>query len=177
LIVWLPEMALLPDQLPEAVQDAASVEDQVIVDDPPLATDVGFAEIDTVGTGGGGGVPVTLTWAEALALPSGPLQVSEKLLLVLSGPVDWLPEVALLPDHAPAAEHDVAFVELHVSVETPPLATEIGLAARDTVGPRPNGGPSLAPPAGDSLSPPPQAVSASAGTSRRALARDARKLT
>jgi hypothetical protein len=54
LIVWLPEVALLPDQPPEAAQEVALVEDQVSVDDPPLATDVGFAASDTVGTGGDG---------------------------------------------------------------------------------------------------------------------------
>ena len=165
LIVWLPEVALVPDQLPEAVQLVAFVEDQLTTDDPPLVTDAGFAEIDTAGAVGG--VPVTLTWTEALALPSGPVQVSEKVLLVVSGGVAWVPEVALVPDHAPPAVHDTAFVELHVSVAAPPLATDVGLAARDADGP-----------ADDSLSPPPpQAASASAGTSRRALVRSARKLT
>jgi hypothetical protein len=168
----LPEVALLPDQAPDAVQEVALVEDQLRVDDPPLVTDVGFAEIDTVGAGGGGGVFVTLTWAERLALPFGPLQVSEKLLLVLSGPVDWLPEVALLPDHAPVATHDTVFVELHVSVETPPLATDVGFAIRDTDGPSPtNTGASPASPAGGSVSLAPQAASRSVETNRRCLGR------
>jgi hypothetical protein len=42
----------VPDQPPEAVQLVASVEDQVSVEDPPLATDVGLAASDTVGTAG-----------------------------------------------------------------------------------------------------------------------------
>jgi hypothetical protein len=42
--------------------------------------------------------------------------------------------MAWLPDHAPDAVHEVAFVELHVSVELAPLATELGLAVRVTVG-------------------------------------------
>jgi hypothetical protein len=46
-----PETALLPDQPPEAVQDFASVEDQLSVEVPPLETDLGFAVSDTVGTG------------------------------------------------------------------------------------------------------------------------------
>jgi hypothetical protein len=142
----LPEVALAPDQPPEAVQDVALVEDHVRIDDPPLATDVGFAEIETVGTGGGSGVPVTLTCVEALPLPFGPLQVREKLLLVLSAPVDWLPEVPLVPDHAPVAEQEVAFVELHVSIETPPFATDVGFAPRDTDGPDAAGDSSPAPP-------------------------------
>ena len=53
------------------------VEDQVRVEDPPLTTDVGFAASDTVGTGGGGGVPDTVTVADALALPPEPVQVRE----------------------------------------------------------------------------------------------------
>jgi hypothetical protein len=54
-VVSLPEVALVPDQAPEAVQDVAFVEDQVSVEDPPLATDAGLAASDTVGAGGGGG--------------------------------------------------------------------------------------------------------------------------
>ena len=69
---WLPpEGALVPDQPPEAVQ-VAFVEDQVSIEDPPYATDVGFATSDTVGIGGN-----TVTVADALALPPGPVQVRE----------------------------------------------------------------------------------------------------
>jgi hypothetical protein len=73
----LPEIALLPDQAPEAAQELALVDDQVSVEDPPLATDVGFAASDTVGTGGGGGMPDTMTVVEVLALPPEPVQVRE----------------------------------------------------------------------------------------------------
>ena len=68
----LPEVGLVPDQPPEAVQELVSVEDQAIIEDPPFATDVGFATSDTVGVGGN-----TVTVADALALPPGPLQVRE----------------------------------------------------------------------------------------------------
>ena len=71
---WVPEVALAPDQPPEAVQEVALVEDQVSVEDPPLATDAGFAASDTVG---GSGVPATVTVAEALPLPPEPEQVRE----------------------------------------------------------------------------------------------------
>jgi hypothetical protein len=74
---WLPEVALAPDQAPEAEQEVAFVEDQVSVEDPPLATDVGFTASDTVGNGGGGGVPDTVTVADALALPSEPVHARE----------------------------------------------------------------------------------------------------
>jgi hypothetical protein len=52
----------------------------------------------------------------------------------VSGPVDWLPEVAVAPDHAPEAEQEVASVEDQVSIEEPLLATDAGFAASDTVG-------------------------------------------
>jgi len=51
----LPEVALAPDHPPEAEQEAAFVEDQVSIEDPPLVTDVGSAPSDTLGDGGAGG--------------------------------------------------------------------------------------------------------------------------
>ena len=73
LIDWLPpEVALSPDQAPEAVQELAFVEDQASVEDPPLATDGGVAVSDTVGTGGN-----TVTVTVALALPPELVQVRE----------------------------------------------------------------------------------------------------
>ncbi len=68
---------MLPDHAPEATQEVALVDDQVNMEDPPLATDVGFAASDTVGTGGGGGMPDTMTVVEVLALPPEPVQVRE----------------------------------------------------------------------------------------------------
>jgi hypothetical protein len=62
---------LLPDHAPEAVHEVALVDDQLSVDDPPLATELGFAVSDTVGRGS------TVTLAEALALPPEPVQVRE----------------------------------------------------------------------------------------------------
>jgi len=78
--VSLPKVALLPVQAPEAAQEVVFVEDQVRVEDAPLPTDVGFAASDTVGTSGGGGVPDTVTVADALVLapvPVDPVQVRE----------------------------------------------------------------------------------------------------
>ena len=45
-----------------------------------------------------------------------------------------MPEVALAPDHAPEARQEVALVEDQVSIEDPPLETDVGFAASDTVG-------------------------------------------
>jgi hypothetical protein len=54
----LPEVALAPDQAPEAVQEVALVEDQVSSVEPPGATVFSAALSETVGAGGdpGGGV-------------------------------------------------------------------------------------------------------------------------
>ena len=125
----LPETALLPDHAPEAVQELALVEDQVSVEDPPLATVVGFAVSDTVGAGG-----VTVTLADALTVPPDPVQARMNVLVTVNGPADWLPETALLPDHAPEALQELASVDDQVRVEDPPLTTEIGFAVSDTVG-------------------------------------------
>jgi hypothetical protein len=126
---WLPEIALLPVQVPEARQEAALVDDQVRVEDPPLAIDVGLAVSETVGAGG-----ITVTVADALAVPPSPVHARVNVLVIVSTPLDWLPEIALLPVHAPEATQDVASVEDQARVETPPLAIDVGLAVNDTVG-------------------------------------------
>jgi hypothetical protein len=45
----------------DAVQAVALVEDQASVVEPPEITEVGLAEKETVGTGGGAAVTVTIT--------------------------------------------------------------------------------------------------------------------
>ena len=52
--VCVPEVALAPDQPPEAVHAVAFVEDHVMVEELPHATEVGFAEMVTVGAGAAG---------------------------------------------------------------------------------------------------------------------------
>ena len=54
--------------------------------------------------------------------------------LVVNGPVLCEPDVANDPLQLPDPVHDVAFVEVHVSVLVPPLATEVGDADNETVG-------------------------------------------
>lgn len=63
---------------------------------------------------------MTLTLRLSLTLPPEPEQVSVKLLFWLSGPTDSLPEVALLPDHAPDAEQESVFCDDQVSVTLEP---------------------------------------------------------
>jgi hypothetical protein len=57
----VPLVASAPLQPLDAVQEVALVEDQASVVEPPEVTDVGSAEIETVGTGGGAVVTVTVT--------------------------------------------------------------------------------------------------------------------
>jgi len=52
----------------------------------------------------------------------------------LSAPVDDEPLVALLPDHAPEAVHEVALVADQLTVELSPLTSVLGLAVTFTVG-------------------------------------------
>lgn len=58
---WLPEVALAPLQLPPAVQEVALVELQFRVEPEPEAIELGLADMEIVGAGGGirgGGVTV-----------------------------------------------------------------------------------------------------------------------
>lgn len=130
-VLALPLVALLPLHAPLAVQLVASVLDQVRVEELPLVTDVGFALKDTVGAGAAG---VTVTDAERLMLPPLPVQVSVNVLLAVSAPVDWFPEVALLPDQAPDAVQESAPLDVQVKVEGLPLVTVVGLADRLKLG-------------------------------------------
>ena len=60
------------------------------------------------------------------------------MVLAVSVPVVWLPLGPFAPANVPpVAMHDVALVELHVSVEDPPLAIVGGVAVRLTVGSAP----------------------------------------
>jgi hypothetical protein len=97
----------------------------------PLVTDAGLALMETVGAGVGA---FTVTLTDLVALPPVPVQLRLKVLVALRTPLDWLPEVALVPDQAPDAVHDVALVDDHDRVLEAPLATEVGLALSETVG-------------------------------------------
>jgi hypothetical protein len=129
-VVWLPLMANVPLQPPDAVQDVALVELQVRVEAAPLTTEAGFAVKEAVGS------PRIVTVAVAAVLvPPAPLHVNEYVVLVVSAPVDWLPLVAFAPANVPpVAVQDVALVELQVSVEVPPLAIVVGFAVSVAVG-------------------------------------------
>ena len=51
----------------------------------------------------------------------------------MRAPVDDEPLMALVPDQAPEAVHEVALLDDHVSVEDAPLAIVLGLALKLTV--------------------------------------------
>ncbi len=50
------------------------------------------------------------------------------MLVVVNGPIASLSAVALLPDHAPDALHEVALAEVQVKVVESPAVTDEGLA-------------------------------------------------
>jgi hypothetical protein len=79
-----------------------------------------------------GGAIVTVT--DWFALPPVPLQVSVKVLLLVSAEFAWLPDVALPPDHAPEALQPVALVLVQLSVVVVLLGTLAGFAVSVTVG-------------------------------------------
>jgi hypothetical protein len=54
--------------------------------------------------------------------------------LVDSAPVDCEPLIALVPDQAPEAVHEVALAEDHEIADALPLMIELGFALNPTVG-------------------------------------------
>jgi hypothetical protein len=79
-------------------------------------------------------VPGTVTVAVAVVLvPQAPVHDNEYEVVAERAPVLWLPLVASAPLQPPEAVQEVAFVELHVSVDAPPPATVVGFADNVTV--------------------------------------------
>ena len=113
---------MLPLQpAPEAVHEVALVELQVSVEVPPLAMTEGAAANVAVG------MMLTRT-VEATLVPPVPVHVKEYELGIVIAPVLCVPLVALVPLQPPVAVQDVALLELQLSVDTPPLAMEVGAA-------------------------------------------------
>jgi hypothetical protein len=128
---WEPEIDFVPDHPPEAEQDVAFVEDQLSVDVPLVVTVDGLAESETVT---GSGTEDTVMVSELFLLPPAPVQASVYVVLAVSGPTPWEPEIDFVPDHPPEAEQDVAFVEDQLRVDVPLVVTVDGLAESETVG-------------------------------------------
>ncbi len=53
--------------------------------------------------------------------------------MVVSAPVDCEPLITLEPVQAPEAEHEVALLDDHFSIDAAPLAIVLGLALKLTV--------------------------------------------
>ena len=123
----LPLLPSAPLQPPEAVHAVALVELHFSVEVPPVATTEGVAVSVAVG------MTFTST-VDALLVPPAPMHVNEYELGIVSAPVLCVPLVPCVPLQLPDAVHEVAFVELHVSVEAPPLTTAVGEALSDALG-------------------------------------------
>lgn len=125
----VPLAAKAPLHAPEAVQELVPVELQVREEVPPRATAPG----DAVSVAVGNGFTVTATLAGAL-LPPSPEQDSAKVALLFNAPLLWLPLVGSMPLQAPAALHEVALVDVHVSVADWPASIVVGEVMSETVG-------------------------------------------
>lgn len=83
----------------------------------------------------GRGAAVTVTAAEAVALPAAPVHASVYVAVPIAVGVSVVePLVASVPDHAPDPVQDAVFVELHVSVTGLPTVMVEGDAVSVTVG-------------------------------------------
>jgi hypothetical protein len=107
----------------------AFVADQFSVALCPLTTALGPTLRVSVGAS-----PLTVTVVDCDASPPAPEQVSTYVEFCDTLPVDCEPRTDLVPDQAPEAIHEVAFVELQLSVELVPVPTVPGDALRLTVG-------------------------------------------
>ena len=118
---------MVPDQEPAALQAVALVEDHVSVELLPEATVPGLALILTVGAGFAV-TPVTVTVADWLAEPPGPVQVSPNAVVFVREPVDRRPPVETLPCQPPEAVQAVAPVVFQKRWALPPLLMVAGPA-------------------------------------------------
>ncbi len=76
----------------------------------------------------------TLTTADSVTDPPGPVQLRVNVVVAVSEPVDSVPEVSFDPDQPPEAVHVAAFVLVHVNVVAPVAATCGSLAVSANVG-------------------------------------------
>jgi hypothetical protein len=102
------------------------VTDQLKVELPPLLTLVGLALKAIVGIG----EAVVVTVADCAAVPPPPVQVRVYLVVAVSAGVALVPVIGCVPLQPPEAVHEVAFVELQLSVAVFPLTIVAGLAVR-----------------------------------------------
>ena len=118
-----------PAHAPPAVQDVMFPEVQRRVTGEPKTTVVGETSNVSVGTGGGR-TPRT----EIVTVLTADPHVSVYLADAVRGKVVCEPLLALGPDHAPLAVHELALVDDQVKVEVAPEMTVVGFAVSVTVG-------------------------------------------
>ena len=63
-----------------------------------------------------------------------PVQVKVKVALAIKFPVVSDPAVAFVPDQVPEAVHELASIDVQLSIDAEPDAIDVGLADRVTVG-------------------------------------------
>jgi hypothetical protein len=129
-MVCEPDVSLVPDQSPEAVQLEPLLL-QLKVTGLLYGTDEELTERLMLGADG---VP-TVTLTESLILfPPSPLQDRTKLLSTLKELIVSEPDAALVPVQSPEAMQLVASVVFQVSVVEPLISTVPGFAISDRVG-------------------------------------------
>ncbi len=126
-----PEVAFAPDQPPDAIHEVALVDNQVSVTEEPVTTDVALELNVTVGAPA---EDVTATETDWLAEPPAPEQLNVYVAAAAKGSVASDPAVAIEPDQPPEAVHELASVEVQVSVTDEPVATDAALEVNVTVG-------------------------------------------
>ena len=131
-IVCDPDSDFVSDHPIEAEQLVALEELQVRIDVSPVSISIGFATRSTVG---GSTCACTVTVVLSFADPAVFVHVI-LYVVVMVGLTVCEPVIVLVPDQPWDALHDVACVELQVSIELPPFWIDEGLAIIVTVGSR-----------------------------------------
>ena len=98
-VVCDPLVASVPDHPPEAVHEVTSLEDQVKVEVPPLATLLGLAVSITLGVA----AAVTVIVTDCDVEPPVPVQVSVNCVVAVSAAVSCDPVVGSSPLQPPVA--------------------------------------------------------------------------
>jgi hypothetical protein len=122
-----PLSPLEPLQPPDAVQAVALVLDHVSVEAAPDFTLLGAALSTTIGA-----LLETVTVADCVAEPPGPVQLNSYSVVLVRVPVDIVPLLGTLPCQPPEAVQAVAPGDFQVRVELPPLPTVVGAALNVT---------------------------------------------
>ncbi len=130
----LPDVDLLPLQLPEAVHAVALVDDHVSVEPLPEFTVDGAADRLTEGPCGTEGGAITFAVTVWPAVPPDPLHVSVYDVVATSAPVDSVPASSFAPLQPPEASHSEAFDDVQLRLAAAVCCTVSGATSRATLG-------------------------------------------